>query len=222
MNHYGQEGVSGVSGHVDVLARLVADNVAMEPIDPGRQLLRGLPAPWPMEEFYSEADMARVVALPAGGEDGRTHGALAERGLPVLRPVREVNGVLLLRVPPGTRPLGAVLHQIAADVHQFGVALAMAGEIQGQLLARDFGGLQPAHGQRVVDRLAVAPMDEAGQAAQVLLVPPYYLGEPGQATPADFGERIWHELAATGLFDEYGADYLARQAAEGVRRVYHG
>jgi hypothetical protein len=173
-----------------------------------------------MEEFFSPVDTARVVALPAGGMDSRVHGELVERGLPVLQRLREVNGVMLLRVPPGTRPLGSVLHQIAGDVHQFGVALLMAGEIQGQLLAQGFGGIQPVHGQRVLDRLAIAPMDAAGRSAQVLLAPPYYLGEPGDGTPADFAERIWHELVATELFDSAGAEYLASQAAEGVRRHY--
>lgn len=126
--------------------------------------------------------------------------------------------MMFLRVPSGTRSVGSVLHLISED-RRFGVALFEAGVIQGKLALEGLGIVKPGAGLRLLDRFAVAPMDEQGRNARVMMVPPYELGD---GAVAEFTQRVQSELAASGFFDEEGLQYLTEQTRLGIEQVYGG
>ena len=202
-----------LNDNVSLLAQLAAERVQMDPVHPAR-LLR--PSPHrPMEERIF--DGVRKVALPAHGADGEIHQALAGVGVPVLdaEPVR--GDILFLRVPAGAQPLRSVMHLIAGDVHKFGGALYMAGQVQGRLMAAGFGGIAPIYGEGLLDSLALAPMSEDGVPAHVFLVPPYYLANPDKASSDSFVSGMHYELHETGVFSDAQLELLLAQTDAGIR-----
>lgn len=213
MTHAGED-PPRPTGPLEILTCL--DGMRTDPVEPERCLLTGVPADRPMEEFFSEAAGGRTIALPTEGVDGRIHRKLADRGLPILRRFGAVNGLDLLRVPPGARTIGSVLHLIGEDLPHFGELLWRAGEIQGQLMATGFGVLNPDPRLRLLERLALVPAVEQ-QDPRVVLVPPYDFQQVGAPI---FNQRIYQELAVSGYFDDDTVHYLAEQARLGMEQGY--
>ncbi len=211
--HPAEEGVS----RDDLLASLLAADFEIGVVEPGRLLRQQTHRP--IQEFVNQADGTRLVGLPQNGVDASIHRSLEAAGVPVLRAEQVVNDVQLLRVPPGTRPLGSMLHLVTRYQEVFEGVFYAVGGMQGRLLS-ELGGMYPPYGERVVDGVALAPMGSAGEPPQLLLTPPYNLGEPGDGVPEEFGLRIYWELADYGIADDV-AERLAWQVVDGVRQTYY-
>jgi hypothetical protein len=202
---------------VDILTQLAAAHIQTNPVDPERCLLSSTPADRPMEEFFS-SDTGRVIAMPLSGVDGVCHTELATLGLPVFRQIGDMGGIGLYHVPPGSRPLGSVVHLIGQDVAHFGTVMRQVGAIQGTLIAHGKGLLwSPDPSRRLLDRYAFVPGGE-DEGARLILVPPYDLATDEISA---FDARLRQELAVSSVEPEH-VHYLVEQVRLGMEYGHGG
>lgn len=202
----------------DIPAALIAADIGIGPVENSRRLVPLSPATnGRVLEFFSSHIGARILALPARGDDSRWHAELSGNGMPTLpRTAGAPENLTLLQVPRGTWPLGQRLHLIPRDFGTYSRMLLSVANSQRYQHDMGMGVLVSTEGMRVVDNFAFTPdMKNTETGQRMYVIPPYNVDREG--TPELFVATLAAELEASGEFTPPEMDYLRDVLVQGAR-----
>ncbi len=197
-------GASPVSRNPDLLHELRA--VISGPfidVDPAFELVHGLPNE-PMEEVIIAETENRFLIVSNAGRTALQHTLFTEARLPVFSALAS-DSILLLSVPPGTRPLSHVLAGLQRNPNNGTLLFHETGKVVRDLEARGQG-----FPKSVLNQFAIVTDSEDPRGAKVCLVPPYELDI--EQSIEGFLDQAYTELDYRGV-----ASQTARKLVNSLR-----
>jgi hypothetical protein len=165
----------------------------------------------PIAEFVSDQTGGRKIALLSESEIASRHTRLLEARVSVLSGMYVPEGVLMLDVPSGTRPMAGYANSIRRNAHahaelfkEIGAALSIVEQTFGQNLA-------PTGDYPLLRQFAAAGSEESSSGGTVYLLPPYNLGS---GTRMDILSAIHQELVESQVVLTEQADFLVEQVSQ--------
>jgi hypothetical protein len=165
-----------------------------------------------MEEFVADATGKRHIALLSDGEIAKRHVAMLENRIPVLSGTYSSEGLLLLDVPSGTKPLANYANSIRRNPAIFTPYFREIGTILSGLEDAMGKTLEPTAEFPLLRQFAAADDRESSLGGSIYLLPPYQLSN-GNRT--DVLNTMHEELVSTRVILPDQATYLVEQINEG-------
>lgn len=165
-----------------------------------------------MEEFVSSRLGGRFIAMMSDDPVAYKHAVLSEEGLPVFSSLYTPNRLLLLHVPPGTRPLKGHASSIRRHPEAYESVFHEIGTAMGSLERHDHGTLASSRRHKLIGQIAIATDVRNPHGGQIYLAPPYNFGEDDRQRVLD---NLAHELVATKVVLPTQADNLVGLVREG-------
>ena len=162
-------GASPISQNPDLIGELqrVFTGPFIE-VNPAFELVHDIPTE-PMEEVIIAETENRFLVVANSGRTALMHTLLVEARLPVLSALGS-ESLLLLSVPPGTRPLSHVLAGVQRNPRNGTLLFHETGKVIRDLEARGLGFPKSA-----LNQFAIVTDSEDARGAKVCMVPPYEL-----------------------------------------------
>jgi len=135
-------------------------------VDPAFELVHDNPSE-PMEEVIIAETENRFLVVSNTGKTALMHTLLTEARLPVLSALASET-LLLLSVPPGTRPLSHVLAGVQRNSRNGTLLFHETGKV-----VRDLEGRGQGFPKSVLNQFAIVTDSEDSRGAKVCMVPPY-------------------------------------------------
>lgn len=176
-------------------------------VDPNFALVHDIPTE-PMEEVILAETENRFIVLSNVGQAAVRHTLLAEARLPVFSGMAS-KGLLLLNVPPGTRPLRQVLPGVIRSPRNGTALFCETGKV-----VRDIEGRGLGFPISVLNQFAIVTDAEDPRGVKVCMVPPYELDEQ-QSLPG-FLDQTHAELDFRGV-----GSRIADQLVANLRMGFH-
>lgn len=165
-----------------------------------------------IEEFVRDSTGQRNIALLSEGAIARRHAMILEQRVPVLSGMTMPEGVLLLDVPSGARPVATLANSIRRNPQMYGPLFQEIGVIFGGLERAVGKTLEPTPDYPLLRQFAAVADDESESGGKMYLLPPYLFGE---ANRADTLATLHEELLESRVILSEQASYLVEQVDEG-------
>lgn len=167
-----------------------------------------------IEEFVFDQTDRRHIAVLKESAIAQQHAALLESRIPVLSGTYLNEGLLLLDVPSGTRPMSSFANSIRRNPSLYAEVFQEIGAILGNI-DHVFGKtLQPTADFPLLKQFGAVHSEEEPSGGRVLLLPPYGFGDFNRV---DVLSAVHNELLETRAILPEQADFLVERVDEGWR-----
>lgn len=126
-----------------------------------------------MDEFYDAHHDIRLIAVPGEGDTARRHTELMEARLPVFSSFYTEEGIMVMQVPLGTKPLSKMLPSIIRSPQDFQPIFKEIGSIMQQAIDNGFGAPCAFTDRPILSQFALSLEGNLPSGGRVYLVPPY-------------------------------------------------
>lgn len=166
----------------------------------------------PMQEFVSRSMRERFIAVDAESDVAAKHARLTEERLPVFSGMYTPEGLLMLHVPRGTKPLTGFANSMRRNTQAYAPVFREIGETMKALELHEGVSLGPTEEYPLLRQFALAVDDQEESGGRTFLLPPYNLAPNNRR---HFLQLLDKELLETQVLLPKQAQFLVEQVYEG-------